>query len=730
MLIPPTRAHRILGWSWKLLPEFHNEYFMVEQIEKWAVFQKLKGPVQYRVIHIASNLVVAECVSFSGLVDDWNCLVTKAGTDTTSVEELCDLGFTTAAAEVAIAKAKRNPLGCMQDLILINGDTEQQHSHSARALMKRCFHHHKRPQVMEVSATDLLWRRPSKDNVQRSLELLDMLLLKGFLDEAEYEIRKEQLLQMNQRDQHLLRPKDKDKDREHWMTVAFPQRKPKPERVNVWRYDAKLKHWSKTSVEAFVAPHVYEKGSMRLAYRMKIPSEPKGKQEFIAKKFINEDDDDNERYFTDVLMQSLCQEYAMQFNQCNPPKKVQFIDSFIIELVSRKCKPDGWNQLMSVEPFMPGEYQKYNNNFGWVSYLDRNTPQAFSHFTYVASDGEHLVTDIQGVGDVYTDPQIHSWDGQGFGEGNYGKYGIEKFFSTHYCNSVCQYLGLSGKGIKGMQETGLKEADPRQSDASLCSTRPNSTVCGPAARGGVLRTGSTPAALPGPAGPKAGGAALEVVSYSGAEPVHVLTAVCPAKARTKEPSARKPASKQRSRRRQEAGSALKQSLSSAESVLADIHKRYPGVDLEFYHLTEEQFYQVVTIFEAHCDAEKRMARDQLLPILRDLGIEAPIEDLATMVLTLDEGASLTFEQFLCWWTGVEPKEGGGGAEGGPASSARAPSSAGAPATDRADRRTPSDRPTTPAHMVARLTPRPGHTLPVDLHPELGLATHKERIALF
>jgi len=37
---------------------------------------------------------------------------------------------------------------------------------------------------------------------------------------------------------------------------------------------------------------------------------------------------------------------------------------------------------------------------------DRNTPQAFSHFTYVASNGEHLVTDIQGVGDMYTDPQV------------------------------------------------------------------------------------------------------------------------------------------------------------------------------------------------------------------------------------------------------------------------------------------------------------------------------------
>lgn len=31
----------------------------------------------------------------------------------------------------------------------------------------------------------------------------------------------------------------------------------------------------------------------------------------------------------------------------------------------------GWNQLMAVEPFMPGEYQKYNNNFGWVSYVGR-----------------------------------------------------------------------------------------------------------------------------------------------------------------------------------------------------------------------------------------------------------------------------------------------------------------------------------------------------------------------
>jgi elongation factor 2 kinase len=42
---------------------------------------------------------------------------------------------------------------------------------------------------------------------------------------------------------------------------------------------------------------------------------------------------------------------------------------------------------------------------------DRNTPQAFSHFTYESSDHMVLVCDIQGVGDVYTDPQMHTLDG-------------------------------------------------------------------------------------------------------------------------------------------------------------------------------------------------------------------------------------------------------------------------------------------------------------------------------
>ena len=45
---------------------------------------------------------------------------------------------------------------------------------------------------------------------------------------------------------------------------------------------------------------------------------------------------------------------------------------------------------------------------------------AFCYFTYIASGKLSVVCDIQGVGTFYTDPQIHTFDGEGFGAGNLG----------------------------------------------------------------------------------------------------------------------------------------------------------------------------------------------------------------------------------------------------------------------------------------------------------------------
>ena len=43
---------------------------------------------------------------------------------------------------------------------------------------------------------------------------------------------------------------------------------------------------------------------------------------------------------------------------------------------------------------MTGSYVKYNNNLDWTE-DKRNTPQAFSHWTYIQSEKQIMIVDIQ-----------------------------------------------------------------------------------------------------------------------------------------------------------------------------------------------------------------------------------------------------------------------------------------------------------------------------------------------
>ena len=51
------------------------------------------------------------------------------------------------------------------------------------------------------------------------------------------------------------------------------------------------------------------------------------------------------------------------------------------------------------------------------------------------------MVDVQGVGDLLTDPQLHTREGNS-GPGDGGPRGFGLFFATHKCNRICRRMGL------------------------------------------------------------------------------------------------------------------------------------------------------------------------------------------------------------------------------------------------------------------------------------------------
>jgi len=139
--------------------------------------------------------------------------------------------------------------------------------------------------------------------------------------------------------------------------------------------------------------------------------------------------------YKEIQTQMVAEDWAQQFNKacakCGLPQRVAFLPASVLKAGGR---------VASLEPYMEGQYVKHSDIS--TALTQDETAAAFSYFTYLRSNKRLVVCDIQGVGTFYTDPQIHTFDGAGFGAGNQGQQGIDKFIRSLRHTRLCEQLGL------------------------------------------------------------------------------------------------------------------------------------------------------------------------------------------------------------------------------------------------------------------------------------------------
>ncbi len=104
----------------------------------------------------------------------------------------------------------------------------------------------------------------------------------------------------------------------------------------------------------------------------------------------------------DIEAQQLAQNYAEKFESVvKPQRDGEPLRVFfrVGKLVPSDTKQDNGKILegenILVELPLYGKFEKFNSNTGWSSGVG-DLPSAFSHWTWVESNGEHLVCDLQG----------------------------------------------------------------------------------------------------------------------------------------------------------------------------------------------------------------------------------------------------------------------------------------------------------------------------------------------
>ena len=172
-------------------------------------------------------------------------------------------------------------------------------------------------------------------------------------------------------------------------------------------------------------------------------------------------------FHNDIETHQLTAKYASIWNQMNanandPNHKTIHVQiPFITQIEIKRNRLMHWfgfnsvhsnGEYITVEDYLQGKFEKFNSNTGWHK-CEKSSINAFSHWTYHHSNGQHLVCDLQGVESEndgcyeLTDPVIMSKEKK-FGVTDLGVIGISNWFYHHKCNEFCDDKWLKPKVIE------------------------------------------------------------------------------------------------------------------------------------------------------------------------------------------------------------------------------------------------------------------------------------------
>ena len=198
-------------------------------------------------------------------------------------------------------------------------------------------------------------------------------------------------------------------------------------------------------------------GASRAAYKGKLvaPRHQAG-QQVVVKKFKRDYAMHRSDWKTELQTSEKAEELAREFNGISGTNRpIHFVQPITMVVTDTPwlgytaCQEGEW---VVAEGLIPGKYTKWCSNAGWVNHKEMGgggSLPAFSHWTWVKTNGEMIVCDLQGVRSdnpmcyFLTDPAINSRSND-YGNTDLGRFGINAFFQSHSCTQFCREMGLVG----------------------------------------------------------------------------------------------------------------------------------------------------------------------------------------------------------------------------------------------------------------------------------------------